>query len=131
MGDGYDRLSDGNNNGGGSFNGGASFVMGVLTGAVVGAGLALLFAPKAGAALRNQLSDQAAGLAKTATDTAQDGYRRAAETANEWADRGKDAFSKARDVVAKSSEDGKEMFGKAREAVAKGADEVAAAVRRS
>ena len=123
MGDGYDRSHD--------YNGGGSFVMGILTGAVVGAGLALLLAPKAGAALRNQLSDQAANLAKTASDTAQEGYRRASETANDWADRGKDAFSKAREVVAKGADDGKDMYGKAREAVAKGADEVAAAARRS
>jgi gas vesicle protein len=109
MGDGYDRLYDGN---GGSNNGGGSFVIGVLAGAAVGAGLALLFAPLAGAALRKQIARQAGDVAKAATDTAQDGYRRATETANDWADRGKDAIGKAREVVAK------------------GADEVAAAARR-
>jgi gas vesicle protein len=96
MADGYDRFeNEGNSSGGGSF------VMGLLTGTVLGAGLGMLFAPKAGTELRNQLSEQAGNLANTASD----GYRKATETAGEWAERGKD------------------MYGKAREAVAKGADE--------
>jgi gas vesicle protein len=35
----------------------AGFAAGVITGAIVGAGLALLLAPKSGAALRDELSD--------------------------------------------------------------------------
>src|SRR4051794_15374653 len=100
MGDGYDRLDDIN-----SGNGMGGFAIGVLTGAVIGAGVALLFAPKPGSELRNQISDQASNMAdqasnmaKTAKNTAQDGYRRATDTANEWANRGKDAVNKARDM---------------------------------
>ena len=52
MADGYDRY-DSNDSGGGG-----SFVMGLLTGTVLGAGLGMLFAPKAGSELRNQLSEQ-------------------------------------------------------------------------
>jgi hypothetical protein len=52
MADGYDRFE---NEGGG----GGSFVMGLLTGTVLGAGLGMLFAPKSGSELRNQLSEQA------------------------------------------------------------------------
>ena len=48
MADGYDRYE---NEGGG----GGSFVMGLLTGTVLGAGLGMLFAPKSGHELRNQL----------------------------------------------------------------------------
>ena len=48
MADGYDRFEN-------EGNGGGSFVMGLLTGTVLGAGLGMLFAPKAGTELRNQL----------------------------------------------------------------------------
>lgn len=42
---------------------GAGFMMGVLTGAFVGAGLALLFAPRPGSEMRAQLGEQYRGLA--------------------------------------------------------------------
>ena len=42
---------------------GGSFMLGVLTGAFVGAGLALLFAPKTGNEMRAQLGEQYRGLA--------------------------------------------------------------------
>lgn len=83
MADGYDRYD---NEGGG----GGSFVMGLLTGTVLGAGLGMLFAPKAGSELRNQLHEQAG----TIRDTASDGYRRASETAGEWAGKARDAVSR-------------------------------------
>ena len=66
MGDGYDRFD---NEGGG----GGSFVMGLLTGTVLGAGLGMLFAPKSGSELRGQISEQAGNIA----NQAQEGYRRA------------------------------------------------------
>src|SRR5947208_3117479 len=61
MADGYDRFD---NEGGG----GGSFVMGLLTGTVLGAGLGMLFAPKAGSELRGQISEQAGTLANTASE---------------------------------------------------------------
>lgn len=42
---------------------GASFMLGILTGAFVGAGVALLFAPKTGTEMRAQLGEQYRGLA--------------------------------------------------------------------
>jgi gas vesicle protein len=42
---------------------GASFVLGMMTGAFIGAGVALLFAPKTGTEMRNQLGEQYRGLA--------------------------------------------------------------------
>jgi gas vesicle protein len=42
---------------------GASFMLGVMTGALIGAGVALLFAPKPGAEMRQQLGEQYRGLA--------------------------------------------------------------------
>jgi len=88
MADGYDRFE---NEGGG----GGSFVMGLLTGTVLGAGLGMLFAPKSGSELRNQLSEQAGNLANTASE----GYRRAQETAGEWADRGQIGRASCRERV--------------------------------
>src|SRR5262249_39242642 len=94
MGDGYDRFD---NEGGG----GGSFVMGLLAGTVLGAGLGILFAPKSGSELRGQISEQAGNLANQASD----GYRRATETAGEWVDRGREMYDKARDAVARGAEE--------------------------
>jgi gas vesicle protein len=91
MADGHDRYE---NEGGG----GGSFVVGLLTGTVLGAGLAMLFAPKAGAELRNQISEQAGSLANQASE----GYRRATESAGDLADRGREMYDKARDAVSRS-----------------------------
>src|SRR5207247_4725122 len=94
MADGYDRFE---NEGGG----GGSFLMGLLTGTVLGAGLGMLFAPKAGSDLRNQLSEQAGNIANTASE----GYKKATETAGEWADRGREMYDKARDAVSRGAEE--------------------------
>ena len=75
--------------------------MGLLTGTVLGAGLGMLFAPKAGADLRNQLSEQAGNI----RDTASEGYRRASETAGDWAEKGRDMVDKAKDAVSKGADE--------------------------
>src|SRR5687768_10283117 len=90
MADGYDRFD---NEGGG----GGSFVMGLLTGTVLGAGLGMLFAPKAGSDLRNQISEQAGNLRNTASD----GVRRASEAAGDWAEKGREMVDKARDAASR------------------------------
>ena len=95
-GNGHDRHDEG---------GGGSFVMGLLTGTVLGAGLGLLFAPKAGSELRGQIAEQTGSLATSATE----GCQNATETAVAWAEKG--------------PEKGRELYDKGREAVAKGADE--------
>jgi gas vesicle protein len=97
---------------------GGSFVMGLLTGTVLGAGLGMLFAPKAGQELRNQVLEQAGSLANTASD----GYRRASDTASELADRG-------REVAGTLAGRGRDMYDKARDAVSKGAEEAQRYVR--
>ena len=94
MADGYDRFENEN-------NGGGSFVMGLLTGTVLGAGLGILFAPKAGSELRNQLSEQAGSLATQA----QDGIRKVTETTGDWAERGRDMYGKAKDAVVKGTDE--------------------------
>src|SRR2546428_6746383 len=95
MADGYDRFDN-------EGSGGGSFVMGLLTGTVLGAGLGMLFAPKSGSDLRNQISEQAGNLANTASD----GYRKASEQAGEGADRGREMYDKARDAVAPGADEG-------------------------
>ena len=104
MADGYDRFDQDSNSG-------SSFVMGLLTGTVLGAGLGMLFAPKAGSELRTQLKEEAGHLANQASE----GYRRAANTASEWVDKGR--------------EKGRDMYDRTREAVSRGADEAERYVR--
>src|SRR6476659_3751949 len=94
MADGYDRFEN-------EGSGGGSFVMGLLTGTVLGAGLGMLFAPKAGSELRNQLSEQAGNLANTASE----GVRKAQESAGEWADQGRKVYDKAKDAVNRGADE--------------------------
>src|SRR6266545_4079810 len=93
MGDGYDRENEGGN--------GSSFVMGLLTGTVLGAGLGMLFAPKSGSELRGQLSEQAGNIANTASES----YRKATEAAGDLADRGREVYDKARDAVSRGADE--------------------------
>jgi gas vesicle protein len=93
MADGYDRFDN--------EGGGGSFVMGLLTGTVLGAGLGMLFAPKSGSELRNQLSGQAGSLANAASE----GYKRAQESASDWTEKGRDIYEKAKDVVARGADE--------------------------
>ena len=111
MADRHDRVD----NEGGS---GGSFVIGLLTGTVLGAGLGVLFAPKAGSELRSQLSEQAGNLANTASD----GYRKAAENAGQWVHKGRDA-------AGEWAEKGKDMSGRALDAVKSGVEEARRSVR--
>lgn len=73
-------------------DGGGSFLMGLLAGTVLGAGLGMLFAPKPGSELRNQLSEQAGRLRSTANDT----YQQASGKVSQMVDRGREAYDRAR-----------------------------------
>ena len=83
----YDRLE--------REEGGGSFLMGLLAGTVLGAGLGMLFAPKAGNELRNQLSEQTGRLKSTANDA----YTQASEKVSQMVDRGREAYDRARSSV--------------------------------
>src|SRR5437868_194061 len=72
--------------------GSGSFLMGLLAGTVLGAGLGMLFAPKAGTELRNQLTEQAGKLRSTANDS----YQQATDKVSQLVDRGRDAYDRAR-----------------------------------
>lgn len=98
-------------------DGGGSFLMGLLAGTVLGAGLGMLFAPKAGAEVRKQLSEQATRFRSTATDTihqaseklsqaseklsqashqASEKIGQASEKVSQIVDRGRDAYDRAK-----------------------------------
>jgi gas vesicle protein len=83
----YDRLE--------KEDGGGSFLMGLLAGTVLGAGLGMLFAPKAGNELRSQIGEQAGRLRSTANDT----YHQASEKVSHIVDRGREAYDKARSTI--------------------------------
>jgi len=76
-------------------DGGGSFLMGLLAGTVLGAGLGMLFAPKTGSELRSQLGEQAGRLRTQATD----GYQQATEKVSQIVDRGREAYDRARTNV--------------------------------
>ena len=63
--------------------GGGTFLAGLLMGAAIGAGLALLFAPKKGSELRDQIAESA----RKARESARDAYRQATEKAGAVASR--------------------------------------------
>jgi gas vesicle protein len=71
---------------------GGSFLMGLLAGTVLGAGLGMLFAPKSGSELRNQLTEQAGRLKSTAGET----YTQASGKVSQMVDRGREAYDRAR-----------------------------------
>ncbi|MEX1130183.1 MAG: YtxH domain-containing protein [Vicinamibacterales bacterium] len=73
-------------------DGGGSFLMGLLAGTVLGAGLGMLFAPRPGAELRTQLTDQATKLKTTAGGA----YNQASERVTQMVDRGREAYDRAR-----------------------------------
>jgi gas vesicle protein len=79
--------------------GGGSFLMGLLAGTVLGAGLGMLFAPKAGAELRSQLGTQIADQTGRIREAADQGYQQASEKVSQIVDRGRDAYDRARHNV--------------------------------
>ena len=81
-------------------DGGGSFLMGLLAGTVLGAGLGMLFAPKPGSELRTQLGEQAGRLRSTATDT----YQQATDKVSQIVDRGREAYDRARGSAGPGSE---------------------------
>jgi gas vesicle protein len=99
MADSYDRY-DSEGSGGG-------FMMGLLTGTVLGAGLGMLLAPKAGSELRGAIGEQARNLGNMASD----GYRRASEQAGGWAEKGREFVDKARDAVNRGADEARSYAG--------------------
>jgi len=99
MADSYDRYD--------SEGGGGGFMMGLLTGTVLGAGLGMLLAPKAGSELRGAIGEQARNLGNKASDA----YGRASEQAGGWAEKGREFVDKAREAVAKGADEARSYAG--------------------
>jgi gas vesicle protein len=94
MADSFDRYDNEGSGGGG-------FMMGLLTGTVLGAGLGMLLAPKAGSELRGAIGEQARNWSNTASEQ----VKRASEAAGTWAERGREMVDKARDAVARGADE--------------------------
>ena len=94
MADSFDRYDNEGSGGGG-------FMMGLLTGTVLGAGLGMLLAPKAGSELRGAIGEQARNWGNVASEQ----YKQARETAGTWAERGRDMVDKARDAVSRGADE--------------------------
>ena len=86
--------------------GGSGFVMGLITGTVLGAGLGMLLAPKAGSELRGALGEQA----RTFGNKASEQYRRASESAGTWAEKGREFVNQARDAVSRGAEETRSTY---------------------
>ena len=80
--------------------GGGSFLMGLLAGTVLGAGLGMLFAPKSGSELRSQLGTQLSDSTGRLREVADQGYQQASEKVSQIVDRGREAYDRARGNMA-------------------------------
>lgn len=81
-----------------------SFLLGALTGVLVGAGVALLFAPKTGKRLRADLAKTYDRASTKITDMASDMMDRAADGVERVAEKYDRASQKAEKVVAKAED---------------------------
>ena len=86
--------------------GGDSFLMGLLAGTVLGAGLGMLFAPKAGSELRSQLGTQLADQTGRLRDAADPLYQQATDKVSQIVDRGREAYDRARSSVSSMAAQG-------------------------
>jgi gas vesicle protein len=87
--------------------GGGGFIMGLLTGTVIGAGLGMLLAPKAGSDLRGQVAEQARTFGSKATEQ----WSKASEAATGWAEKGRDVVNQAREAVNRGAEEARGYAG--------------------
>jgi len=94
MADSFDRYDNEGSGGGG-------FMLGLLTGTVLGAGLGMLLAPKAGSELRGAIGEQARNWSNTASEQ----VKRASEAASTWAERGREMVDKAREAVSRGADE--------------------------
>jgi gas vesicle protein len=72
---------------------GAGFLLGLLSGAVLGVGIGMLLAPRSGAELRHGLAQSANDLQRAATDS----LNQVSSKVRETAEKGRGAISRAKD----------------------------------
>ncbi len=78
---------------------GIGFGTGLFAGAVIGAGVGLLFAPRAGAQLRRDIAATAANAGKAVTKQYRRSSQAVGETIDELASRGRSAYRQTRKVA--------------------------------
>src|SRR5688500_14493886 len=87
--------------------GGGGFMIGLLTGTVIGAGLGMLLAPKAGSDLRGQVAEQAKQFGTKASEQ----WGKASEAASGWAEKGREVVNQAREAVNRGAEEARGYAG--------------------
>ena len=111
----YNEHDDNGNEG----TNGASFVAGLFTGALIGAAVGLLFAPRVGAELRGQIKDAASAAGQ-----------KASETIGAVADAGRTAYQQARDVATTAGDELGRMASDVRGSAEQGVSAIREAVAR-
>lgn len=79
------------------------FIAGLLAGAVIGAGLMMVFAPETAAELRRRMKDSAKALANRATDTYQQATTKAGDAMSELTRKGQGLRDDVADTVARKA----------------------------
>jgi gas vesicle protein len=92
---------------------GGGFVLGMVTGAALGAALAMLFAPKAGAEVRQDLAGTVGDLSQVAKDKWAD-VTTAADSAM---DKGREAYGQARGTVQQAADTANQSIDRAKDVV--------------
>jgi gas vesicle protein len=85
---------------------GASFALGLFAGAVIGAGVALLFAPKTGTETRELLGQQYRGLADRVSDATESLRQQARERGQQITSQLSDRVSSVTDRIASATDRG-------------------------
>jgi len=97
-------------------NSAGSVLLSFLLGGVVGAGLALLFAPQSGSATRQKIMD----LADEAKEKSTEYVKQAKEKATSLVEESKGYYDEKKSILKSAVEAGKEAFEKEKEKYAKG-----------
>ena len=115
------RIQDNNTNHGGSF------LMGLITGSAIGAGLAVYFAPRLALELRQRVTNSTTGLRNAASEGLQNAASRVADVVGRVADVADDVTRRgraARNDVADAVARGAHEVGRGAREVVRGAREV-------
>ena len=108
-------------------NRGGSFLIGLMTGSAIGAGLAIYFSPRPALELRHRVTDSTTGLRNAASERFQSAATRVADVVERAADVADDMTRRgqaARDGVADAVARGAHEVGRGAREVVRGAREV-------
>jgi gas vesicle protein len=91
----------------GGFSAG-TVLLSFFMGGIIGAGVALLVAPRTGEETRKMIKD----MAEEAKEKAESYYEQAKEKASSYVEKGKDLIDKEKNIITKAVETGKEAYQK-------------------